>query len=293
MPLPEQFQHTGRSESRLLASPLTLKLAAPFTELCDKDFPVVQAKEAQLCRDVARCEGAAWYANLTLVDIIDKLDKRQLHAVKQDRKHERYTFFFGKKKAHQVKRMPLQAKIDLLKTWIDPVKSSPFEDVAALGPELEQRVAAAQAAEDARKASAEKLSQFSSVGEGAALTTKLNAVRQMTHGKLKEMPYTLVSEGLPKTFADEFFVPVRKSKSKKSRTTEDIQADIQKEEQKLAALKQELDEANEEVATDMEAASHQVDLAEARKAVADAVARLKALEAMSKKAQKQKRRSRK
>lgn len=283
----EQLKHTATTAGRLLAFPLTVPLAAPFVELCTQDFTIMRAKEAALVQEAARCDGLAWYADLALIDMIGRLDKAQLRAVKQDRKHERYAFFFGKKRPYEVKRLSLAAKIALLTTWVDPVKMSPYADVAALGPEFEQLVAAAKVAEDARKASADQVAQFCVLGEGAAFTAKLNAARKAALGQLAEMPHKLIGEGLPNDFAEEFFLPVYPRTAKKGMTEKEIADEISRREEEIAELKQELaDIAAAKAAEELEQAKDAEDeaaIAEAQKVADEAVAKAKAMKADSQK----------
>jgi hypothetical protein len=280
-PLILQLTETAGTAGRCLAMPLTTALAAPFIELYQNDFPLVRAREAQLVVDAQLAEGLAWYADIALADMIDKVDKALLLAVGKNRKNPHYADLFGQKLPHEIRRASLERKLEIVERWVEPVTKSPFKRVAALGPELEERVTTARAAYEACKASTAKLEQFQTFGEGAAFTAKLNGCRKAAMGQLGEMPYKFPGEGLPKNFADWFFLPVRERKRKEPRSLETIAKEITATKEALAELEQERAEAIAKIQAEAEAKrreeEEEAEIAAAEKDAEEAQARAKAL----------------
>jgi hypothetical protein len=279
-----QFKPLVDLAARLRAHPLTVTLAQPLTDLYEAQW--IPLRDAETALVVAQIDAQAqvWFAGLSINESVATLERVLRGAVNKDRLHPSYVFFFGKRRVHEIAKLALDAKLEALAGWVEAVSGSPFPQVKALGPELAQRIAAGEAARDALQAATEKLRAFRRIGPRKDFTDAFNALRKSTLGKLAEMPHTVKDQALPKSFADWFFPPSRKTPPQPS--SADIAAQIAEkeaqhkaeiealEQQRKDALAREVAEAQDKARE----AQRLADLAEAKKEEAAAKAKRKSLE---------------
>jgi hypothetical protein len=278
-----QFTPLIDLESKLRAHALTLALAQPFTDLYKNEWIPLRDAEDQLVVDQMRAQAQALFAARALDQVVTELEKVHYLAVGKDVNHPNFAFFFGKKRAYEIRQLGLANKLEAVSGWVDAVNDSPFTSVKALGAKLADRINAGASARDALEAATEALRQFRTIGPRKAFTDKFNALRKSTVGKLAEMPHSMPGEGLPKSFADWFFVPSRKAPPQPS--SADIAEEMAAREAQFKAdmedLQQRMNEAlgreKAEAEQDASEAQRLADLAEAKKEQAAAKAKVKSL----------------
>jgi DNA repair exonuclease SbcCD ATPase subunit len=130
-----------------------------------------------------------------------------------------------------------------MRNWIGPLKSSPHASLSALGPELEKKVTAADAAKAALATAQTANRVFRTTGARKALIDEFNALRKLTYGKLAELPHKYPDRNLPGSFPDGFFKRVSRPKEAiEPPTSADILTQIAELETTLSALREKLKE---------------------------------------------------
>jgi hypothetical protein len=266
-------------EAKLRAYALTMALAQPFTDLYEKEWVLVRDEETGLFVAQRRAAAQAFFAGLSIDEIVATLERTVRGAVKKDVNDPNYAFFFSKRRPWEIERLGLDAKLEALEGWVEAVNGSPFPSVKALGPQLAQRIAAGEAARDELRTTTEKLRQFRTLGPRKAFNDKFNALRKSTAGKLSEMPFTVTGEKLPVTFANWFFPPTRKAAPQLS--SAQIAEKITAKQAEIAELEQQRQEALARERAEAEARANEAqrlaDLAEVKQAKVELNTKEKAL----------------
>lgn len=259
---------------RLAAHPRTVKLVTPYDELL-AEWQKVVAEEQQLtdARTTAAAQVAA--ADDVIDPLVDELSGVLLQRTDRDRTHELYRRYF-KKTPSEIRRPVLGSELQTVKGWIPSLTGSADAELKRLGAALDKAAQDGDKAEAALKAAGERIADFRMLGARSALLDKVNRTRQATYGELAQLPLTPGST-LPSDFAASFF----RQRSTAAPTLATVQAAIAETEQELAALRQTLktlqDEADAEAQAQAAQAAKQAELAAAKQVLADAQARIRAL----------------
>lgn len=274
------------TEGRLRAHPLTTSLAIDFTALLDTEWTSLVQQRWQLLFDILRAEAKAWHVDLQLDAFVDKFHPVLLRAVNNDTNDARYTRLMKGKRPFELKRPILKGQMAIMKNWpsiLSEQAYAGFADLLAMKAELEGLLTLAVAAETTLEEAQNKDKNFRKVGARPAFTGKLNALRQATAGKLKEMVHTLPGASLPNDFPDWFFLKSNRSDEKKAPTSEELDTAIKAMEIELEALRGKYAEALQaektEAAKENERAEKEAKLAQARQRQKEAAAEAAALEA--------------
>lgn len=269
----------------LEADPLVANLAVPYQTFYQQKWLSVVAQENELLVEAYRADAMVDVADHQLDDFVDELDPALLLIVGKDRSDPLYNYYFGKKRPHELKRPVLGDELETLRNFVDPLKTSPHGDLAALGEKLELMVARADTAVKRQQKAAETIKTFRTLGARSAAIDELNALRKSTAGTLSEMPHKYPEKRLPVDYADRFFKrSQRRGKTAgKDITSADLQAMIAEQKQQLEALEKQLvdvlakEEAEARAKSEKEAL--QSELLAAEKTAAETAARIAALKA--------------
>lgn len=283
-PSPSVQQEIVTTWVLLEADPNTASLAPAHETFYQQKWRAIVAQETDLLVEAHRADALVDNADQALDDFVDELDTTLLRLVGKDRTDALYVYFFGKKRAHELKRPTLGGQLETMRGFAHPLKTSAHAELAVLGDRLEILIARADDTAKRQQNAAEALKTFRTLGARKECIDELNALRKSTAGTLSEMPHKFPEKRLPADYAERFFKrgPKRKSAAKEI-TSADLQIMIAEQKQALAALEAQLVEviAKEEAEAKAKAdAAHlQVELAEAEKAAAEAAAKVAAIKA--------------
>jgi len=268
----------------LAANPLTAALAADFDAILAQ-WAKVNEKETQL--RIARVKASALVAAAddALDGLVDAISQAVLLEVKNNRKAPQYLLYFGNKAPNEMKRPVLGGQLETMRGWVPSLTASANPTLKGLGTQLQDAVAAADAAVKGQGEAEQAMRDFRTIGERRGLIDGLNGVRKATYGKLAEMPHAMVDKHLPATFAEQFFRPESRKPAGKG-TAEELAAEIASLETQLAELKEQLAKvtAEEETAAKAKAEeeAHAAAIAAAEKEAEAAAAKVAALKAQKK-----------
>jgi hypothetical protein len=213
------------SLARLKAHPLAAPHAPEFEALrsaCD----TVLTTENALRDGLAEAEAAIDIRDEVLDDVADRLSAAILTITKNDREHPLYTLYFGNKPLHRFKRPVLGTELEATRAWIPLLTNNKHPSLAALAPELEGAINAADATLALAREHAQKLKEFRRDGALRALVEKTNATRKAVCGALAKLPHE--QTGLPSDFASQFFRrgPVSQNGPEQPTTIEEVTAKL-------------------------------------------------------------------
>ena len=271
--------------SLLGADPLVANLAAPYETFYQQKWLPVVARETELLVEDHRADAMVDAADHALDDFVDELDSTLLQIVGKDRSDPLYDYYFGKKRPHEMKRPVLGDELETLRSFVQPLKTSPHGALAALGEKLELLIARADAAVERQRIAAETIKTFRTLGERRAAIDELNALRQSTAGILSEMPHKHPEKRLPADYAARFFKrgPRRGKTAGKDITSADLSALIAEHKQQVETLEKQLAEVLAKEEAEARAKSEnealQAELLAAEKTAAETAARIAALKA--------------
>lgn len=236
------LEHITYTFTRLGAHPLTQSLAPAFASL-HKTWFQINSQEIQLWVDILEAQAMVGAADDDLDGLVDKVASAVLTATGNDRSAPLYKLHFGDKRPSEIKRPVLGGQLETMRNWIAPLKGSPVAALAALGTEVEQKVAAGDTAAQALAAAQTKNRVFRATSERRAFIDHVNAVRKLTFGKVDEIPHKHPDENLPGSFVDQFFKRVSRAKDAvEPPTSDDLRAEIADAQARLTALQDRLNE---------------------------------------------------
>ena len=188
----------------LASHPLAAAYIPQFDAIQSTWFTTFTARTA-LEIAVDKAQGGVEGADDGLDDFVDILDRTLLIAVKNDRDAGLYTMFF-EQPAHLLKRPILAEELVTCRNWIvtlqDPAVPAA---VAALLPQLQVVITAADAAVTKRDTAVQALKTFDTIGGKKTLIDAFNAVCKTVHGALQALPDQQPNLMLPANFGDRFF----------------------------------------------------------------------------------------
>jgi hypothetical protein len=266
------------------ADPLVAHLAIPIEAFYQQKWRPVVAQETELLIEEYRADALFDVTDQRLDDFVDELDTVLLRVVGKDRTDPLYTFYFGKKRPHELKRPVLAGQLQTMRDFVEPLKTSPIAELAALGTRLEGLIADADTAVKRQQAAVTASKTFRNLGERKVCIDELNALRKSTAGTLSEMPHKYPEKRLPVDYAERFFKRSKRVKSgAKELGSEELKAKIAELEQTLAGFKTQLAEALEKEEAEAQAkvakGALEAELAAAEKAATEANARIAAIKA--------------
>ena len=269
------------SQAQLEANTLTASFAKGFSDLSD-EVQDASGRAFELARTQALATAKAVQADGALDQLVDRTRSVLLTLSGNSRDTPLYQHLFQNRRPSDVKRLALKKQIERMRAWVSPLASAARPELAALAPVLTAALQAADDAVTAGRTAAQRLTDFTEVGECKTLVDKANALRKATHGKLAELVHKQPEASLPVSFADQFFL----QESRWSAPDRDeVAARLARSEQQCARLRQQLKEIDEqrELARknerDAEAAAVRAELAEAARRRAEVQAREAALKA--------------
>ena len=190
------------SLARLKAHPLAAPHVPEF-EARRSECDAVFTTENTLRDSLAEAEAAVDMRDEALDDCADRLSAAILAITRNDRAHPLYTLYFGNKPLSRFKRPVLGAELEASRAWIPLLTNNKHPSLAALAPEVEAAVNAADATLALAQELSQKLKELRSDGARLALVEKTNATRKAVCGALAKLPHEL--PGLPSDFASQFF----------------------------------------------------------------------------------------
>jgi len=190
------------SLARLKAHPLAAPHVPAF-EALRSECDTVLTTENALRDGLAEAEAAIDMRDQALDDCADRLSAAILAITKNDREHPLYTLYFGGKPLHRFKRPVLGAELAATRAWLPLLTNNKHPSLAALAPELESAINAADATLAVAQELSQKLKELRRDGARLALVEKTNATRKAACGALAKLPHE--QPGLPSDFASQFF----------------------------------------------------------------------------------------
>lgn len=266
---------------RCEARPVTAGFAPPLVTLL-AEVATTADHERQLVLAVLRAEEMVILTDEDIDGTVDAVVHAVLTIAGGDREHVLYRHFLGNTRPSDLKEPVHGPELEVVRTWVPSLLSSPHASLAALGPVLDPQVKSADQALAQLAAASQALKHFREVGERKALIDKINACRKATHGALGELAHASPQLNLPSDFADRFF---RRALRRRRRVT------VKELTEKLEAAKASVAEievalakvvAAEKAETDAKskakAAEREKKIAEAQQKAAEAAAELAALQ---------------
>ncbi|MCK6592684.1 MAG: hypothetical protein L6Q76_34440 [Polyangiaceae bacterium] len=213
------------SLARLKAHPLTA-LYVPEFEALRNECNTVFTTENNLRDGLAETEAAIDMHDDALDEGADRLSAAILAITKNDREHPLYTLYFGNKPLSRFKRPILGAELEAMRAWIPLLTNNKHPSLAALAPELESAIKAADATLTLAQELSQKLKELRSDGALRALVEKTNATRKAVCGALAKLPHE--QTGLPPDFASQFFRrgPASDNSPERAPTIEEVTAKL-------------------------------------------------------------------
>lgn len=247
------------SLARLKAHPLAAPYVPEF-EALRNECDAVLTTENDLRDSLAEAEAALDMHDDTLDVGADRLSAAILAITKNDREHPLYTLYFGDKPLSRFKRPVLGAELEAMRAWIPLLTNNKHPSLAALAPELEGAIKAADATLTLAQELSQKLKELRNDGARSALVEKTNATRKAVCGALAKLPHE--QTGLPPNFASQFFRrgPASDNSPDRAPTIEEVAAKLAEladetaENQALLAELQAKTEEKAKVAAEAEAA---------------------------------------
>jgi uncharacterized coiled-coil protein SlyX len=268
----------------LEADPLVSNLATPLETFYQQRWRPAVVQETELLIEEVRADALVDAADHALDDFVDEFDAVLLRVVGKDRNDPLYAFYFGKKRPFELKRPVLGGQLEMMRDFVQPLKTASQTELAELGIKLEGLVNTADAAVKRQQAAVTANKTFRTLGERKSCIDELNALRQSIAGTLSEMPHKHPEKRLPVDYAERFFKrSARRGKSSKEFTVAELEVKISEQEQVLAALKVQLAEAvaksEAEAMAKAEKEALRGELEIAQKAAIEANARIAAIKA--------------
>jgi hypothetical protein len=256
------------SFDQFTAHPLTKTQAATFQKLHD-DWNTTFAEELARRDGVSAANARIISIGFTLNTLASRVSKALLVVTDDDRTHSLYIAYFKGKSLSEFKRPSLGSQLESMRGWIQPLKTSNVPALAALGPEVEAAVAAADEVLAARATLETENTFFREAGNRKKFFDKVNATRKSVYGELASMPHENMS--LPSNFADQFF---------RHDTAKDEEPTLESVDEEIAALEQQLaekkelrakleEEAKQAAKEEAEKAAREAAIAELQKVVAE------------------------
>jgi hypothetical protein len=184
------------------AEPLAEIHVPKFDEL-RLDWDTVHAAKLALDDKESEAQARINNASAGMSRVAGCLSKAILTITGDKRTAALYTCYFDTKPLSVFKRT-FTVKRERMAGWVKTLKESEHPTLAALAPEVEQAVAAADAAVKMRADVKNEKRAFRDVGDRRKLVEKTNAVCKAVHGELSALPHKV--PGLPLDFADRFFL---------------------------------------------------------------------------------------
>jgi hypothetical protein len=211
------------SLARLKAHPLAAPYVPEFEALRSECDAVVSTENA-LRDGLAEAEAAVDMRDDALDDGADRLNAALLAITRNDREHPLYTLYFGGKPLSRFKRPVLGAELEAMRAWLPLLTNNKHPSLAALAPELEASIKAADATLAVAQELSQKLKELRSDGARLALVEKTNATRKAVCGSLAKLPHE--QPGLPADFASQFFRrgPASENGPERAPTIEEVTA---------------------------------------------------------------------
>lgn len=181
-------------------------LGAPFVpglQALRDDWTPLNNHEIALTEKLSDAQAQVDVADVGLDDFAGRLSKAILIITGDDRTHPLYLHYFGKKNLTEFRRPILAGQLASQKAWLPSLNASDYPSLAAMAPELDLLIKAADAAVKLKNDARQQNRQFRDVGERKLYIDKLNAFRKSMYGELSKLPYE--QPGLPGDFADHFF----------------------------------------------------------------------------------------
>jgi hypothetical protein len=191
--------------SKVEANAHTKAFAAAYVALLAR-WEAVAAKERSLRDAVTRARAAVDQADDVLDTLVDMIVLALLAIVKNDRTAPLWLQFFKNKTPYELKRPLLAEELEAVREWLGWLATSQFPTLLAFQGPATEAVAAGDLASKMRRDAEAELAAFRLTGDRMALFDEANAQRKSDFGEFSKLPFTLVTEGLPKTFGDIFFL---------------------------------------------------------------------------------------
>ena len=213
------------SLARLKAHPLAAPHVPAF-EALRSECDAVLSTENALRDGLAEAEAAIDMRDEALDEGADRLSAALLAITRNDREHPLYTLYFGGRPLSRFKRPVLGAELEAMRAWIPLLTNNKHPSLAALAPELEASIKAADATLALMQELSQKLKELRSDGALRVLVEKTNATRKAVCGALAKLPHE--QTGLPSDFASQFFRrgPVSQNGPEQPTTIEEVTAKL-------------------------------------------------------------------
>ncbi len=174
---------------------------APQFEAMLKRWAKVDAGQRTVWRGEILAQAAVDAQNDTLDDTTDDVADALFAAEDKDRTSPRFRRYFGARRPSEVIKMGLESQLEIVKPWVQPLKTEPEHDLQQLGARLEGNVETGTAAVNGRMTAAGNSANFR-VRERIRFVEDVNALRESVYGILMQRA---ADKKLGKTWPDRFF----------------------------------------------------------------------------------------
>jgi hypothetical protein len=229
MTLIELLQERAYTAAQLKAHPLTAEMAKDFDQLHAIWLQVME-QEIALAEAVVTTEARARFVDGQLDQLLGLILKTVLERVDGDRGAPLYVRLVGKQKPSEVKRPVLGEQLELMRSWVTPLRELADPELQAHAETLAECVAQADEALAAQQAAEQQLTEFSERGDRRAFVERMSTLRRATFNRLTTLPRRHPDAGLAPDFAELFF---QTSERARTPTLAGIEANIRRLEAQL------------------------------------------------------------
>lgn len=216
MTFDELIEEISYTVVRIRLSPLASPHLGTF-EALDTEAKAAREEERRLAALVLAAEAAIDWIDEDIDDSVGLISTSILKITGNDRNAPLYLRYFDSQSPSEVARPVLGRELTTVRGWVESLKDSPHAELKDLGAVLEQQVATADGAIEARQEAERKYEDFRRLGGRAQIFERVNAERKTAHAELAALPRTDTGRRLPRDFAERFFRrPPRRSNGEMS-----------------------------------------------------------------------------
>jgi predicted ribosome quality control (RQC) complex YloA/Tae2 family protein len=275
MELLEEWQYTfARLDAYEWTRPLAVELA-----------PLEGGWHGTLQREIAllrpRAVARARVANMDgeLDQFVDIFNNQLKTIVGNDQSSELYRRFFSPRRPSELKRPMLDTQLVTMAGWITTLESLEPQALKAQAEALRPLVQRARDAEAALALAEQELDDFYALKEHKDLVDRLNAARNLVHGKLKELRHARADLHLPADWAEQFFLREERSRGptlvSERKTIERLEKQLERHREILGRLEGEAEAEAQEVAARAEVEKELEEMEKQRRQLAEREAELR------------------
>ncbi len=203
--------------------------------------------------------------------LVARLEEALLAAASGDKKHELYARYLGTRSRRELERPIVAGRLDVLRAWLPQLVAETDVGLLALSGDLERALLAADGAALAQAGGEKTIRDFRSAGQREALIDQFNILRRLAALKLSDLREAFPDEDLPAP-EDCFRVDPRGTLEPGAPIADELRA-------KIARLREDLGDLEDQLAAIAAHEEAERKLAEAKRTAEETRLRVEALEA--------------